>query len=768
MISRGALWRLSGWKAYALTVAAVLLATAVQALLGPAFGSAFTFVPFYFAVMLSAAIGGLIPALVAMVLGYAIFSVGFLSPGSLIIHGTSELTGLAIYLFLSVSTGLLTESLHNARRRIDVIRERLRVTLLSIADAVITTDARGQVDFMNPAAEALTRWDAEQAVHLPISTIFLTADERTRVALENPAVTALKTGAIVSVRGDAVLLAKDGSQRSVDNSAAPIRDAAGRVVGSVLVFRDVTELRRAEAASARLAEIVTSSDDGIISKDLNGRITSWNHGAEKIFGYSASEAVGQGITLIAPAERKEEMRSILERITRGERIDHFETIRRRKDGSQINVSLTISPIYNAQREIVGASKIVRDVTHIKRAQEEREMLLAAERAARAEAEAANRLKDEFLANVSHEIRTPLNAILGWAQLLGGGHVGEEDFEQGLEVIERNARVQAQLIDDLLDMNRITSGKIRLDIQRIDLATIIQSVLETVRPAAVARQIAMESRIEPVRGAMMGDAARVQQIIWNLLSNAIKFTPQQGKVEICLTSGGMHAEIVVSDSGQGIETEFLPYIFERFQQADGSSTREVGGLGLGLAIVKQLVELHGGTVEAASGGKGLGATFTVRLPLRPAPDENRRGESGLIGLPEPCGDMPMLDGITVLVVDDEADTRDFMHRVLAGRDARVLMAKSAAEALTVLSHERPDILLSDIGMPEQDGYSLIRQVRALTPEQGGDIPAAALTAFTRSEDRKRALLAGFQSHVAKPITPTELVAIVAGLARHRSK
>ncbi len=460
--------------------------------------------------------------------------------------------------------------------------------------------------------------------------------------------------------------------------------------------------------------------------------------------------------------------SILERIKRGERIDHFETIRRRKDGSELNVSLTISPIFNSQHEVVGASKIVRDITHVKRAEKERETLLAAERAARADAEAANRLKDEFLANVSHEIRTPLNAILGWAQLLRGGHVGPEDFEQGLEVIERNARVQAQLIDDLLDTNRIASGKIRLDVQRIDLASIIESVLETVQPAAAARQIAMAAHLEPVRGAMMGDAARVQQIVWNLLSNAIKFTPQRGQVEIRLTSQGMHAEIVVSDSGQGIEPGFLPYIFDRFQQADGSSTREVGGLGLGLSIVKQLVELHGGSVEAASGGKGCGATFTVRLPLRPAAAENRRHDATMLGQPEATGELPTLDGITVLVVDDEDDTRDFMQRVLSGRDARVLIARSAAEALAVLSHERPDILLSDIGMPEQDGYSLIRQVRALPHEQGGDIPAAALTAFTRAEDRKRALLAGFQSHVAKPVTPTELVAIVAGLARQRAK
>ena len=237
--------------------------------------------------------------------------------------------------------------------------------------------------------------------------------------------------------------------------------------------------------------------------------------------------------------------------------------------------------------------------------------------------------------------------------------------------------------------------------------------------------------------MMGDAARVQQIVWNLLSNAIKFTPQRGQVEIRLTSQGMHAEIVVSDSGQGIEPGFLPYIFDRFQQADGSSTREVGGLGLGLSIVKQLVELHGGSVEAASGGKGCGATFTVRLPLRPAAAENRRHDATMLGQPEATGELPTLDGITVLVVDDEDDTRNFMQRVLSGRDARVLIARSAAEALAVLSHERPDILLSDIGMPEQDGYSLIRQVRALPHEQGGDIPAAALTAFTRAEDRKHA-------------------------------
>jgi PAS domain S-box-containing protein len=512
-------------------------------------------------------------------------------------------------------------------------------------------------------------------------------------------------------------------------------------------------------AQSRLAAIVESSDDAIISKNLNGIITSWNRGAERIFGYTADETVGKPITMIAAHGREKEMAKIIAEIRADRRVDHFETVRRRKDGREINVSLTVSPIRDPDGRIIGASKIARDISDRIAVQNERESLLEAERAARAEADRANRMKDEFLSTVSHEIRTPLNAILGWAQILRTGKVPPKDFEQGLEIIERNSRAQAQLIEDLLDMSRIITGRIRLDVQRVDLAAIIESALTSLRPAAQGRGIELEPVLDRSTPSVNGDPVRLNQVVWNLLSNAIKFTPQGGSVKIILDHGGGNARIVVADSGQGIDPNFLPYVFDRFRQGDSSTRRQYGGLGLGLAIVKQLVELHGGQVRAESPGLGQGATFSITLPIK-APTDVEYDPVSTADL----DDRPsILAGLRVLVVDDDGDARALVERILRGSQADVTTAASAREAVNRLREERPDVLLSDIGMPEEDGYDLIRKVRSLDAGEGGAVPAAALTAFARSEDRRRALMAGYQTHVAKPIEPAELLAVVASLA-----
>jgi PAS domain S-box-containing protein len=413
---------------------------------------------------------------------------------------------------------------------------------------------------------------------------------------------------------------------------------------------------------------------------------------------------------------------------------------------------------------VRISGVVMDVTESKRAEREREALLEREKLARSEAERASRLKDDFLATLSHELRTPLNAIIGWVHLLERGKDDPTTAEEGLSVIFRNARAQAQLIEDLLDMSRITAGKLRLEVQHVDLLDVIAGAIESVRPAADAKGIRLIKVLDSSKTSVSGDPHRLQQIVWNLLSNAIKFTPKGGRVQIELKRINSHVELKVMDNGHGIPPDFLPHVFERFRQADSSTTRSFAGLGLGLAIVKQLVELHGGTVHVSSGGKDKGATFTICLPVAVA----RFQEPGH----KPCADGPTgndhptaisLDGVKVLVVDDEPDARNLVKRILDDSRAIVLTAGSAAEAMKLFAKERPHVIVSDIGMPDQDGYDFMRTVRSFSSEEGGQTPAAALTAYARPQDRRQALMAGFQSHVVKPADPAELVTVVASLA-----
>jgi signal transduction histidine kinase/ActR/RegA family two-component response regulator len=402
-------------------------------------------------------------------------------------------------------------------------------------------------------------------------------------------------------------------------------------------------------------------------------------------------------------------------------------------------------------------------TALRQSEEKLASLLTSERQARAEAERASQIKDEFLSTVSHELRTPLNAILGYAQLLGRAPC-DGDSREGLAVIERNAKAQAQIIDDLLDMSRIIAGKLRLDVVDVDLAQVVTAAIETIQPAADAKNLRIQSVLDPQAGHVLGDAGRLQQVAWNLLSNAVKFTPKGGRIQVALSRVNSHIEFKVSDTGEGIPQESLPLIFRRFQQADSSTTRRHGGLGLGLAIVKQLVELHGGQISANSDGPGRGADFLVTLPVRllraPSPDgADDAAPANDLGLAANIS----LAGVRVLVVDDEQDSREIVRRLLNELDASVEIAASADEALSAVKQRPPDVLLSDIGMPGKDGYDLAHELRSLPEAQGGRIPAAALTAFARPEDRKRALLAGFQSHITKPVDPGELAIVVATLA-----
>ena len=539
-------------------------------------------------------------------------------------------------------------------------------------------------------------------------------------------------------------------------------DDDGNRVGMIGVVQDVTESKRLAIVQHRLAAVVESTDDAIVSKDLTGIVQTWNPGAERLFGYTAEEMIGSSILRVIPPDLRGEEANILERQRRGERIDHYETVRLTKDGRRVDVSLTVSPIRDSRGTIVGASKVARDITGRKRAEQE---LLEIERRARAEAERVSFMKDEFLATLSHELRTPLNAIIGWAQLLRGKDHPDKEVSEGLAVIDRNARVQAQLIEDLLDMNRIVSGKVRLDNQAVDVQDVARAAVASVRHLAESKEIKLDLFLDPEPVSVWGDPNRLQQCFWNLLSNAIKFTPKGGRVIARLARLNGHVEFTVVDNGQGIDFAFLPHIFERFRQADSSSTRYHGGLGLGLSIVKSLVEMQGGWVRAHSDGPGKGATFSVGIPtLAPGGLGRIEGDNSTAS-PLP-GDPRSLEGLVVLVIDDEPDALDLLKRVLGRSGATVLAAPSARAGLEILQREKPDILLSDIGMPDEDGYTLIRQVRSLKPKQGGRIPAAAVSAFARPEDRTQALLAGYQMHVAKPVDPTELTAVVASLATRK--
>jgi signal transduction histidine kinase/CheY-like chemotaxis protein len=393
-------------------------------------------------------------------------------------------------------------------------------------------------------------------------------------------------------------------------------------------------------------------------------------------------------------------------------------------------------------------------------------LYESEREAHAQAEHLGQLKDEFLATLSHELRTPLSAILGWARVMASRPMSHDDLRHAVEVIERNARAQTSLVEDLLDMSRVTSGKIRLDVRALSPAVAVEAALDSAQPAADAKSLRVEKIIDPRAGPIMGDPSRLQQVVWNVLSNAIKFTPRGGKIQVVLQRVDSHIEISVADTGIGISAEFLPHVFDRFRQADGGSTRRQGGLGLGLAIAKQLVELHGGSLRAGSLGEGQGSTFVISLPLAaaqraPAAEKPEHPAADLVQT-APC-QLPDLAGVVVLAVDDQADARELMRRVLEDCGARVMTAASAAEALELVEREKPDLIVSDLGMPEADGFELLKRLRTLGPERGGNIPAIALTAFARSEDRMKVLRAGFRIHISKPVDPAELCVAVANVA-----
>jgi PAS domain S-box-containing protein len=562
-------------------------------------------------------------------------------------------------------------------------------------------------------------------------------------------------------------------RRYVDFAYQPLREADGSITGIFLHGVDTTDrlkneqqLRESESRFRQLADAMpqivwTARSDGTLdyynrrwfefiglNQDSKAELVSWE-------GYVHPEDLARAVEVW------------MQSVQSGK---PYRTEFRVRGATQEYLWFLVraDPATDASGNVVRWYGSCTDITDRKRAEEERQVLLETERAARGEAERASRMKDEFLATLSHELRTPLNAILGWSTILANGTPTPEDLRDGLDTIQRNARAQTQIIEDLLDMSRIISGKVRLEVQRTDLAPILQAAVDTVKPAAEAKGVRLRSVLDPHAGPVSGDPNRLQQVFWNLLTNAVKFTPKGGQVQVLLERVNSHLEITVVDTGEGIRAEFLPHVFDRFRQADASTTRRHGGLGLGLAIVKQLVELHGGTVRVKSPGPGKGATFTVAMPLTVIhpeleADPRERRHPDAVGASNQTDDCVKLTGVKVLVVDDEPDARALVKRLLSDCEAEVRVAGSANEAIAAFKAQTPDVLISDIGMPGEDGYSLIRRVRALSSKAGGNVPAIALTAYARTDDRIRAIRSGFQTHVVKPVDPMELITVVASLA-----
>jgi PAS domain S-box-containing protein len=711
------------------------------------------------------------------------------------------------------------QALQRASRleREDQAQRWFGTTLRSIGDAVIATDPTGRVTFMNPIAEKLTGWKEPEALGELLENVFRIFSEATRVAVESPVAKVLREGKVVGLANHTVLRPRDGLEIPIDDSGAPIFDEQGKVAGVVLVFRDVSHEKRLQARNEFLAqagESLSSSLDyqstlATVARAAVPQLADWctvdlldatsgetrqvavahvdphkvKFAVELGERYPPDPAGTNGVPQVIRTGKSELYAEIPQELLEAEARDpeHLQVIRELRLKSAMVVALrahgrtfgAMSFIYADSERRYGSDDLAFAEELARRAAlaienslalKEAEDARTRERWLRSEAERANRAKDEFLATVSHELRTPLNAILGWT-LTARGRNPPEDIDKALAIVERNARAQATLIEDVLDVSRIISGKLALNLGPTNVAAAARAAIETISPAADAKGITLTTEIPDAGLTITADADRLQQVVWNLLSNAVKFTPQGGKVALSIARSGSEVLLQVTDSGEGIRPENLGLIFEAFQQADASTTRRHGGLGLGLSIVKQLVLAHGGSVRATSDGIGRGSSFIVHLPLRSTitaarADDRARPDPSPVFLDEPAE--VRLDGLRVLIVDDEKDALALLMTVLQERGATVNAASSVAEALEQFQRARPDVIVSDIGMPGEDGYSLIRKVRGRSAEQGGRTPAVALTAYARPEDAQRAFSAGFQVHVTKPLEPARLASVVANL------
>ena len=739
---------------YAVAVLALAGAVLLRWLLDPLMGDSLPLVTLFGAVAAAVWVGGFRPALLVTSVGYGACHYLFIPPRATFHFSTSDAVGLVAYVVTCALIIGIGEAMRYAQAGANTRGELLRVTLGSIGDAVITTDMHGLMTYLNPVAESLTGWTQQEALGKPLESVFRIINEQTRETVESPATRALREGIVVGLANHTLLVAKDGVERPIDDSAAPIRDERGVVSGCVLIFRDVSERRqweRREAArltSARLlASIVESSDDAIISKSLDGIIQSWNVAAERLFGYTSEEAVGRHISLIIPPDRLPEEDHIIATLRAGTRIDHFETERVRKDGRPVSVSLTVSPIRDDEGNIVGASKIARDVTE-RRQMEDNLRTLAADLAE------ADRRKDEFLATLAHELRNPLAPLSNTLEILKRLGSGEPAVHRGLDTMERQLEQLVRLVDDLLDLSRITHNRIELRKRSIELAPLIRQAVLGAQPLAHAANHAIEVNLPSEPLWLNADAVRLTQVFGNLLNNSCKYTPAGGRIRVIAQSDGTDAVVTISDTGIGIPADKLATIFDMFTQVDHSREQSQGGLGIGLTLVKRLVEMHGGSVEAQSDGVGQGSTFVVRLPVAIAVSD----------VPAPVPSESLDNGAThrILVVDDNKDSADSLAMLLQLTGHEVFVAHDGHSALVAVELRRPDAVLLDIGLPSLNGHDVCRWIRQ--QPWGKTTVIIALTGWGQEEDRRRSQEAGFDGHLVKPVDHGHLLALLESLMR----
>ena len=863
----------SGPKAYLVATAALAGAVLLRFVLDPLMGDQLPLVTLFGAVAAAVWIGGYLPALVVVVPGYIACDYLFIAPRHTFVADVPSLVGLAAYVFTCALILAIGEAMRHAQAEAAERGEVLRVTLASIGDAVIATDTTGDVTYLNAVAERLTGWTNEDAQGEPLETVFRIVNEHTRERSPNPAERALREGVIVGLANHTVLIARGGVESPIDDSAAPIRDASGGVSGCVLIFRDVTERREAEKRDAiqlldarLLASIVESSEDAIVRKSLDGTVQSWNAAAERLFGYDAAEAIGRHISLVIPPDRLSEENEIISRLKAGQRVEHFETVRVRKDGSPVQVSLTISPIRDAEGQVVGASKIVRDITERKATEAEREKFFTLVEnstdfigicdpdavpiyvnpaglklvglrgvhdprarnmrefffpedqqrimeeffpkvvadghgevevrfrnfdtgAARWMAykvrkltdadgrvvafatvsqdvtdrrrledhlrrladdlSAADQRKNEFLATLAHELRNPMAPIGNMLEVLKRAGDDDERRAGAIETMDRQLTQLARLVDDLLDLSRITHNRIDLRRQRVDLSSVIQQAVLAARPLidASGHRITLALSREPIY--LNADPVRLTQIFGNLLNNSCKYTDPGGSIAVATARDRGDAVITIEDNGAGIPPDKLESIFEMFSQLGRTETSSQGGLGIGLTLVRRLVQLHGGSVEARSTGAGQGSAFVVRMPIEDAPEAV---------VPQPV--TRPTQARRILVVDDNQDAAESLSMLLSITGHETKMAHDGGVAFDCAERERPDVVLLDLGLPTLSGYEVCRRIRQ--QPWGGEMFLIALTGWGQDEDRQKTREAGFDGHLVKPVAYDALLKLLDSL------
>ena len=863
-------------RQYLIAVAALAAAILVRWVLDPVIGDSLPLVTLFGAVAAAVWVGGALPAAVAAILGYLACAYLFIPPRFEFVFDVPSVVGLAAYLFTCSLIIAIGEAMRRARARARERSDLLRITLASIGDAMITTDNAGRVTYLNAVAESLTGWTQEDAKGQPLDTVFRALDEQTRKPIESPATRALREGTVVGLANHTVLVGRDGAERPVDDSAAPIRDELGRVSGCVLIFRDVSERRRLEKAVAArflearlLASIVESSDDAIVRKSLDSVIQSWNAGAERVFGYTADEAVGRHISIVIPPDRLAEEDRIIATLKEGRRVEPFETERVRKDGRRIRVSVTISPIKDEAGNVVAASKIARDVTKQRQAEAEREMFatlienstdfigiadldavpIFVNRAGLAlvgldDMDAARKLhvrdfffpedqarildeffpsvaekghgavdvrfrnfktgdgrwmaykvlkliddkgqvlgfatvsqditerrrledglrqlaanlseegrrKNEFLATLAHELRNPLAALSNMLEILRRSAPGQAaPPPQAVDGMGRQLSQLVRLVDDLLDLSRITHNRLELRKGPVELGAVIDQAVESSRPLVESMRHELRVVPSPEPIALEGDAARLAQVFGNLLNNSAKYTSPGGTIEVKTERHGKEAVVTVKDNGAGIPPDRLDSIFEMFNQVQGSLERSQGGLGIGLTLVRRLVQMHGGSVQAESAGEGKGAEFVVRLPIHePLPAAS----------PEPAPAREPSAARRILVVDDNHDAAESLAMLLNITGNKTSTAHDGADAFEAAARQRPDVVLLDIGLPTLNGYEVCRRIR--DEPWGKEMVLIALTGWGQDEDRRKSHEAGFDGHLVKPVNYPALMALLDSL------